>query len=99
MAEKLESAAVQDALKDLAGWVAGDEGLSIKKSYKFKNFSEAWAFMTRGALLAEKMNHHPEWFNVYNKVDVILNTHEAGGVTELDIKMAGRMNGYAALFE
>lgn len=95
MAEKLESAQVQVALKDLDGWELGDGGNSIGKSFKFRNFSQAWAFMSRSALLAEKMNHHPEWFNVYNKVDVTLNTHEAGGITELDIKMAGSMNTYA----
>ncbi|MBL8833629.1 MAG: 4a-hydroxytetrahydrobiopterin dehydratase, partial [Rhodospirillales bacterium] len=65
------------------------------KSYKFADFNAAFAFMTRVALKAEKMDHHPEWFNVYNKVDVVLSTHDAGGLTERDIKLAKFMDAVA----
>ncbi len=68
---------------------------AINKTFTFKSFNQAFAFMTRTALLAEKMDHHPEWFNVYKTVDVTLTTHDAGGVTELDIKLAKAMNRFA----
>ncbi len=64
----------------------------IKRSYKFKDFNEAFAFMTRVAMKAEQMNHHPEWFNVYNTLDVVLTTHDAGSVTEKDIALAEFMD-------
>ncbi len=79
-------------LEPPAGWVKVDGRDAIHKSFKFKDFSAAFGFMTRAALVAEKMDHHPEWFNVYNKVDVTLATHSAGGVTDLDIKLAEAMN-------
>jgi 4a-hydroxytetrahydrobiopterin dehydratase len=69
---------------------------AIKKTFHFANFSQAWSFMSRSALLAEKMDHHPEWFNVYSTVDVTLTTHDCGGVSEKDIKMAEAMEEYAA---
>jgi 4a-hydroxytetrahydrobiopterin dehydratase len=81
-------------LAELDGWQVARGGNAITKSFKFKTFNEAFAFMTRAALAAEKMDHHPEWFNVYNRVDVTLSTHSAGGVTELDIKLAKKMNGF-----
>ncbi len=81
-------------IRQLPGWSLDDTGKKIAKTFKFKNFSEAWAFMSRAALLAERMDHHPEWFNVYNRVDVTLTTHDAGGVTEKDIAMASAMNGF-----
>ena len=96
MAEKLSPDEIHSALTDLDGWNKVDGKDAIQKTFKFKNFTRAWAFMSSAALLAEKMNHHPEWFNVYNKVEVTLNTHDVGGVSELDLKMAKRMNGYAA---
>lgn len=95
MAEKMNEEAVNSALQELDGWSKSDGRDAIQKSFRFKNFSEAWAFMCRAALLAEKMNHHPEWFNVYNKVDVTLATHDAGGVSENDIMMAQKMDGFA----
>ncbi len=67
---------------------------AITRKFEFENFNEAFGFMTRVALLADKMDHHPEWFNVYNKVDVTLSTHDAGGVTSNDIKMAQAMEGF-----
>lgn len=80
-----------DALTE-DGWTVTEDGKAIEKSYKFANFVEAFGFMTRAAIHAEKMNHHPEWFNVYSKVDVRLTTHDAGGLSELDAKLAGVMD-------
>ena len=75
------------------GWARAEGRDAITKSYKFKDFIQAFGFMTKAALIAEKMDHHPEWFNVYNKVDVTLTTHSAGGVTDLDVKLARAMDG------
>ncbi|CAH0479319.1 unnamed protein product [Peronospora belbahrii] len=68
---------------------------AIRRSFEFRDFNEAWGFMNRTALLAEKMGHHPEWFNVYNRVDVTLSTHDCGGLSKNDIEMAVAMNTYA----
>ena len=91
-AAKLSDQERHAALAELHGWheVHGREALA--KTFTFGDFSEAFAFMTRVAMLAEKMDHHPEWSNVYRTVDVVLATHSAGGVTELDIAMARAMN-------
>ena len=80
------------ALARLQGWhmVTGRDALT--KSFKFADFGEAFGFMARAALIAEKLDHHPEWFNVYAKVDVTLATHDAGGVTALDVQLAEAMN-------
>ena len=75
-----------------AGWGADPARDSIRKIWKFATFSEAWGFMSRAALAAEKMNHHPEWTNVYNVVDVTLTTHDCDGLSALDIKLARRMD-------
>jgi 4a-hydroxytetrahydrobiopterin dehydratase len=76
-------------LKSLPGkWQASPDAKSIHQSYKFKSFAEAWSFMSHVALLAEKMDHHPDWSNSYNKVDITLTSHDAGGVTANDIKLA-----------
>jgi 4a-hydroxytetrahydrobiopterin dehydratase len=85
-----------EALQQLTGWRAVEGREAISKSYKFGDFSAAFAFMTRTALKAEQMDHHPEWFNVYNRVDVTLSTHDAGGVTALDVKLAKFMDEIAA---
>jgi 4a-hydroxytetrahydrobiopterin dehydratase len=92
MAQKLTSEARKAALAKLTGWteVAGRD--AIAKKFVFKDFSQAFGFMTRAALVAEKMDHHPEWSNVYKTVDVTLSTHDAGGVTELDVKLAAAMD-------
>lgn len=95
--EKLTEEAIREALAALDGWSRSDDGIAIEKRYKFKTFREAFGFMTEGALAAEKFNHHPEWFNVYNRVDVRLTNHDAGGLTELDFKLAGAMERAAAL--
>jgi 4a-hydroxytetrahydrobiopterin dehydratase len=88
MVEKLTGAQRREALAALPGWedVAGRD--AIRKGFTFKNFNEAWGMMSRVALQAERMDHHPEWSNVYNRVEITLATHDAGGVTERDIKLA-----------
>ena len=81
------------ALKTLPAWSAAEGGRdAIQRSFRFKDFNAAFGFMTRVALLAEKLDHHPEWFNVYNRVDATLATHDADGVTELDLTMARFMD-------
>jgi len=82
----------ETALKQLSGWTAADSRDAIVKTFQFKDFNAAFGFMTRAALAAEKLDHHPEWFNVYNRVEVLLATHDADGVTELDVKLAQIMD-------
>ena len=77
-----------EALATLPEWSLRSDGLAIERNFKFKNFSEAFAFMARVALIAEKHDHHPEWSNVYNRVAITLTTHDAGGLSERDVKMA-----------
>jgi 4a-hydroxytetrahydrobiopterin dehydratase len=96
MAEKLNPEARAAALADLDGWSDVEGRDAIKKSFRFKSFNQAFGFMARAALKAEQMDHHPEWFNVYNRVDVVLSTHSAGGVTDLDTALATFMNRAAA---
>jgi 4a-hydroxytetrahydrobiopterin dehydratase len=96
--KKLSPAARTAALKTLRKWKAVAGRDAIARKFAFADFNAAFAFMTRGALLADKMDHHPEWFNVYNKVEVTLSTHDAGGVTKNDIDMATAMDGYARGF-
>lgn len=76
----------------LAGWALNDAASSISKTFKFANFVEAFGFMTECAIHAEKLGHHPEWFNVYRTVEVKLTTHDSEGLTELDFKLAGKMD-------
>jgi len=92
MAEKLTGNARKTALAKLSGWneVTGRD--AITRTFTFKDFNQAFGFMARAALVAEKLDHHPEWFNVYNKVEVTLATHDAGGVTERDIRLAEAMD-------
>ncbi|MEE8276446.1 MAG: 4a-hydroxytetrahydrobiopterin dehydratase, partial [Alphaproteobacteria bacterium] len=80
------------AIAGLAGWREVEGRDAIAKTFRFKSFNQAWGFMSRVALKAERMNHHPEWFNVYNKVEVTLATHDAGGLSELDIELARFMD-------
>lgn len=91
----LPADAVAAALRDLDGWSLAADGGSISRRFEFRNFSEAFAFMTRAALAAEKLDHHPDWSNVYRTVEVTLSTHDAGGLTDLDFELARRMNRYA----
>jgi 4a-hydroxytetrahydrobiopterin dehydratase len=79
------------ALHELHGWAEAKGRDAITKTYQFKSFSQAWGFMSRVALYAEKADHHPEWTNVYGRVDVTLSTHTAGGVTEQDVALAKKM--------
>src|ERR1700716_1659369 len=95
MTERLSAEARKSALKGLSGWsdVPGRE--AIARTFIFKDFNEAFGFMSRAALVAEKHDHHPEWRNVYKTVEVVLSTHDAGGVTNLDIELAKAMNAIA----
>jgi len=92
MSQKLAGEARRAALARLKGWneVAGRDAISRK--FIFADFNEAFGFMTRAALIAEKLDHHPEWFNVYKTVEVTLSTHDAGGLTERDVKLAEAMD-------
>ena len=92
MAQKLTANDRKSALAGLAGWTEVQGRDAISRKFVFKDFNEAFGFMTRAALVAEKMDHHPEWFNVYKTVEVTLSTHDAGGVTELDVKLAQAMD-------
>jgi 4a-hydroxytetrahydrobiopterin dehydratase len=92
MAQKLSGEARATALKRLKGWSEVDGRDAITKKFVFADFNQAFGFMTRAALVAEKLDHHPEWFNVYKTVEVTLSTHDAGGLTELDVKLAETMD-------
>ncbi|WP_332681157.1 4a-hydroxytetrahydrobiopterin dehydratase [Bosea sp. (in: a-proteobacteria)] len=94
--KRLSAEARQEALGILAGWKLVEGREAIAKRFVFRDFSEAFGWMSRVALLAEKMDHHPEWSNVYKTVDVTLATHDAGGLTELDIKLARAMDAMAS---
>jgi|SRR3954453_19140626 4a-hydroxytetrahydrobiopterin dehydratase len=96
MATKLTDDERAAALASLPHWAVVEERDAIRRLYAFKNFSEAFGFMARSALMAEKLDHHPEWSNVYGRVDVTLSTHDAGGLTELDVKLARAMDRFAA---
>ncbi len=86
---------LQAELAKLHGWQRVDDGKALQQAFRFKDFNAAWGFMSRIALLAEATNHHPEWSNVYNRVDIRLTTHEAGGITERDINMARQIGLFA----
>ena len=83
------------ALESLPGWRAAEDRDAITRTFRFKDFNAAFGWMTRVALAAEKLDHHPEWFNVYNRVEVVLTTHDAAGVTALDVEMARTMEAAA----
>ena len=90
MATSLPEDQIPQRLADLEGWeLAGD---AITRTFQFPNFVQAFGFMTSAAIVAEKMNHHPEWSNVYNRVSVTLTTHDAGGLTDLDFELAKKMS-------
>ncbi|MBN9008524.1 MAG: 4a-hydroxytetrahydrobiopterin dehydratase [Rhizobiales bacterium] len=98
MAERLSAEARKSALKALAGWTEVPDREAIARTFTFRDFNEAFGFMARVALVAEKNDHHPEWCNVYKTVEVVLSTHDAGGVTANDIKLAEAMNAIAGQF-
>lgn len=95
MVGKLTEEERRSAFGELSGWSAAEGRDAIQKSFRFADFNAAFGFMTRVALMAEKMDHHPEWSNVYNRVEITLATHEAGGVTERDIRLARFIDGVA----
>lgn len=88
---------IENSIETLDGWAKVTDREAIQKSFKFKDFISAFAFMTACAAYAEEINHHPEWFNIYNRVDVTLNTHDIGSLSQLDISMAKKMNELAAI--
>jgi 4a-hydroxytetrahydrobiopterin dehydratase len=88
MVERLSAGARDRALEELPGWRRAEARDAIEKSFQFKDFSQAWGFMSRVALVAEAMNHHPEWCNVYNRVEIALTTHDCGGLSERDLRLA-----------
>jgi 4a-hydroxytetrahydrobiopterin dehydratase len=96
MAEKLAAAQRDAVLAELNGWTLVEGRDAIARTLKFADFSQAFGFMTRVALAAEKLDHHPEWSNVWNRVEITLTTHDAGGLTERDVKLAGIIDGLAA---
>ena len=91
MPSKMTPTAIDAAMAAVPGWALVGDG--IERSYKFRDFTQAFAFMARTALLAEKADHHPEWSNVYNKVEIRLTTHDAGGLTERDFALARAIDG------
>ncbi|HLG87898.1 MAG TPA: 4a-hydroxytetrahydrobiopterin dehydratase [Alphaproteobacteria bacterium] len=96
MMQPLNDAERKAALSELSGWSLVENRDAISRSIRFKDFSAAWGFMSRVALAAEAMDHHPEWFNVWNRVDIVLSTHDAGGLTKRDIDLARRIDALAA---
>lgn len=98
MGDRLEGKARQEALTGLSGWALVEGRDAIRKTFRFKDFNAAFGFMTRVALAAEKMNHHPEWSNVYNRVEITLSSHDVAGLSERDIKLARIIDKRAADF-
>ncbi len=95
---RLNDAERDAALAELSGWTLRADGLAIERKLRFADFAEAFGFMARVAIVAEKADHHPEWFNVYNRVDITLTTHDAGGLSQRDVSLAreiDRMTGSA----
>jgi 4a-hydroxytetrahydrobiopterin dehydratase len=95
MVEKLLGAARKAALHELHGWAEVEDRDAIRKTFHFGDFSEAWGFLSRVALLAEKLDHHPEIFNVYNRAELILSTHDVEGLSDRDIKLAHGVEAFA----
>lgn len=96
-AMRIDAAEAKRRLAELGeDWQLRDDGKALERKFKFRNFNEAFGFMARCALSAEKLNHHPDWFNCWNRVDVVLTTHDSGGLTELDFRLAKAMNRAAA---
>ena len=95
MPDLLTNDALAEVLADLDGWSLLEDGTAIEAEFSFKGFNAAFGFMTRVALAAERQNHHPEWSNVYSKVEVMLTTHDADGLTQLDLDLARKMDAIA----
>lgn len=96
MIERLNEAARGEALATLTNWRLAADGRAIEQTFRFADFSQAFAFMTRVALAAEKLDHHPEWSNVWNRVEIRLTTHDAGGLSERDVALAKMIDRMAA---
>lgn len=92
---ELDTREREAALAGLTGWSYDAEARGIRRTFRFADFAEAFGFMSRVAILAEKADHHPEWFNVYNRVEILLTTHDAGGLSERDIALATAIDGFA----
>ncbi len=92
---ELDASERETALAGLGGWSYDAEARGIRRTFRFKDFAEAFGFMSRVAILAEKADHHPEWFNVYNRVEILLTTHDAGGLSERDVALATAIDGFA----
>jgi len=99
MSGKLSADEREKALAELDGWTTVEDRDAIHKSFSFKTFNQAFGFMSRVALAAEKMDHHPEWFNVYNRVDITLSSHDVGGLSQRDIDMAKKIDTFAKPFQ
>ena len=95
MVEKLDAAGRAALARDLPAWAMVDGRDAITRTFRFADFSEAWGFMARVALLAEKQDHHPEWFNVWNRVEITLSTHDAGGLSVRDVALARAIDAIA----
>jgi len=93
---KLSESEIQDVLADLPGWRASADGIALERRYTFPDFPKAMAFMARAAVEIDRLDHHPEWSNVYNRLDVRLTTHDAGGVTDKDLMLARLLDGMVA---
>ena len=96
MPTRLIDAEIAALAATLPGWAQRDAGKAIHRSFRFKDFSEAWGFMARVALLAEQHNHHPDWSNVWNRVEITLSTHDAGGLTANDVTLAKAIDALVA---
>lgn len=96
MVVRLEPADCKDRIANLHGWQLSDDGLGLRRDFVFADFVEAFGFMTRVSLLAERSDHHPEWSNVYNRVNIYLTTHDAGGISERDFSLAEAIDRVAA---
>jgi 4a-hydroxytetrahydrobiopterin dehydratase len=92
MRQRLDDRARASALAELVGWRLVEGRDAIEKAFRFADFSAAWGFMSRVALAAERLDHHPEWSNIYNRVTIVLSTHDAGGLTELDVALARQID-------
>ena len=96
MVSRLDETERSTSLAGLDGWTQATDRDAIEKTFTFKDFNEAFGFMARCALVAEKLNHHPEWFNVYNRVEITLTTHDADGLSRRDVKMARKIDALLA---
>ena len=94
-AEKLNESAITQAINTLGNWQISNDGIGLEKTLQFTNFNAAFGFMSRVAMAADKADHHPEWSNVYNKVHLRWTTHSEGGISNLDVKLAGLCNAFA----